>query len=1110
MQNLFCSNTVKIVQSKILRIFYVLLVLYIFIPKNIFAQENNIRFESITINDGLSQGTIRCILHDSKGFMWFGTQDGLNRYDGNAFKIFRNEINNPYSISSNNTTCIDEDIEGNLWVGTLNGLNKFERDTYKFIQYSFSKKTHDDKFSNTIYSLLTSKTDHTIWYSNRQGLFELNYKTGKSTRYQYNEWNKKDGYINKIFQYDKNTLLLVVCFGVIYKFDIDSKKFEVVPFRSEKDIKRNHYINAVVKDSKFNIWVASYEGLYKYNLKTHESAVYHPSSTDKNSLMDDVIMSLVIDSNDILWMSMMNYGLSRLDINTNTITNYFKDNPDFKPNNMIISLFLDKSGILWLGTNGYGISKLNPYINNFSFYTKGKEGLSFASIRSFYQDKNENLYIGGYGGINKINLSTGKYSYLKDIVKTNLNSLNTSIYVIEGDKDYPNKYLWLGTEGGGLYKLDIPTGTLDDKPFNDLLTKQKISKGIYSILDDGEGNLWVGSYTGLHIINKKSYTCRSFEYNPSDPSSISLQTVTKILKDSGDKIWVGTDIGGLCLLDKKNYAFKRFSFDPKNKKSLSSNFVKTIFEDSKKRLWIGTNGGGLNLLDRRTNTFKRITSKEGLPNDVIYGILEDKSGNLWLSTNKGICKFNYDKNTFMYFDVRDGLQSNEFNTNAYYQNDSGIIFFGGVNGFNSFNPNKFYSNTFPPNVAIINFELFGKPVEINQIVNDRIVLKNSVEQTKQIELNYDENVFSIDFASLDYASPLKNKYSYVMEGFDKKWTSASTERKATYTNLHPGKYIFKVKGTNNNGVWSTKPAELIIIIIPPFWQTWWFIVICVFLFAGMLFYAYYRRINAINTQKELLEKEVKARTSDLEKVNNDLKKSEDELRESNNSKDKFFSILAHDLRGPFGGVIGLSEILVEDIDELDKTEIKQLSHDINELLHEQFILLENLLGWSRIQMNKYYYEPESINLSEIAERVCRFLFNNAKSKEVALISEVPDKIYVIGNSTMILSITQNLVANAIKFTNSGGAIKLTVLRKDKFAEIIVEDNGVGMNEETVNKIFKTDVVKSTDGTAKEQGSGLGLMLVKEFVGKMNGEVKVESVESKGTKFTVLIPLSEEN
>jgi signal transduction histidine kinase/ligand-binding sensor domain-containing protein len=1110
MQNMICTNTEKKSHLKILSIFCVLLAINIFFSENIFAQENNLRFESITINDGLSQGTIRCILHDSKGFMWFGTQDGLNRYDGYSFKIFRNEINSPYSISGNYITCIDEDIHGNLWIGTLNGLNKFERNSYRFIKYSPSKETHDDAFSNTIYSVLTSKTDQIIWYSNRQGLFELNYKTGKSTRYQYNEWNKKDGNINKIFQYDKNTLLLVVSLGVIYKFDINTKKFEVVPFRSEKNIKRTHNIITVVKDSKSNIWVASYEGLYKYNLNTHESVAYHPSSTNKNSLMGDVIMSLAIDKNDVLWMSMMNYGLARLDINTNTITNYYKDNPDFKPTSSIINLFLDKSGILWLGTNGYGINKLNPYINNFSFYTKGKDGLEFSSIRTFTQDKNQNLYVGGYGGINKINLPTGKISYLKDIVKQNLNSINTSIYVLEIDKDNPNKYLWMGTEGGGLFKLDIQTGALDNKPFDDLQRKQKINQGIYSILDDGEGNLWVGSYTGLYIINKKTYECRNYEYNPSNQSSISPHTVTKIFKDSEGKMWIGTDIGGLCLLDKKNYTFKRFSFDPNNKKSISSNYVKTIFEDSKKRLWIGTNGGGLNLFDRRTNKFIRITSEEGLPNDVIYGILEDESGNLWLSSNKGICKFNYDKNTFMYFDVRDGLQSNEFNTNAYYQNNSGVIFFGGVNGFNSFNPNKFYSNNCFPNVAIINFELFSKPVGINQIVDGRIVLDNSIEQTKQIELDYDENVFSLEFASLDYGSPLKNKYSYMMEGFDKKWTSASAERKATYTNLHPGRYVFKVNGTNNKGLWSTKHAELIIIIVPPFWQTWWFIVICVFLVAGILFYAYYRRINTIQEQKELLEKEVKARTSDLEKVNNELKKSEDELRESNNSKDKFFSILAHDLRGPFGGVIGLSEILVEDIDELDKQEIKQLSHDINELLHEQFILLENLLGWSRIQMNKYYYEPESINLSEIADRVARFLSNNAKSKEVSIVSEVPDKIYVIGNSTMILSIVQNLIANAIKFTNGGGTINLIVLRKDNFAEIIVEDNGVGMNEETLSKIFKTDILKSTDGTAKEKGSGLGLMLVKEFVVKMDGDVKVESELGKGTKFTVKIPLSEEN
>ena len=733
--------------------------------------------------------------------------------------------------------------------------------------------------------------------------------------------------------------------------------------------------------------------------------------------------------------------------------------------------------------------------------------MSIKSIRSFYSDDHDNLWVAGYGGINKINLNTNAYKYFiaDNDIEHALN--NANIYVLAADKDEPGKTLWIGTEGTGINKINMQNDVVYKNPFGGLWMQGKISARIYSIVDDGKGNLWIGGNLGLDIINKKTGNVRNFRYDPNDSNSISPRAVTSIVIDDKGKYWIGTDLGGICYVDDSNFNFIKYSFDSKNPNSISNNFIKCIFEDSKNRLWIGTNGGGFNFFDSKTKTFKRYSIKDGLPNDVVYGILEDNSGCLWMSTNNGIAKFNPETGSFFSFDVHNGLQSNEFNTNAYYKNNSDEMFFGGVYGFNSFNPEKFKMNSNSPNVVLTEFDLFNKPVEYNQMIDGEIILNKSIETADEIDLDYDQNVFSIEFAALDFAAPQKNKYSYYLKGFDKKWSDPSLQRKVTYTNLSPGKYIFSVRGSNVDDVWTDSPATLIINIIPPFWQTWWFETLALLSGLGIIIGGYILRVRNINAQNELLEKEVKERTADLEKLNMELKKSEDELKELNMSKDKFFSILAHDLRGPFSGLMGLSEIILEDIEELDKNAIKDLAGDINHILHEQYLLLENLLDWSRIQLNKYNYEVEKIYLNEVIKRIKHFLYNNAKSKNISVEVNTSGDIYVAGNTTMLVSIIQNLVSNSIKFTNNGGKVIISANKNSHIAYVTVEDNGIGMDGITKGNLFKSGINVSKEGTDHEKGTGLGLMLVNEFIHKLGGSISVESEENMGTKFIFNLPLA---
>ena len=451
-------------------IMYIVLILPLLflLQQTIKAQSQNVRFERITINDGLSQGSIRCIHQDKNGFLWFATQDGLNRYDGYSFTIFRKEIYNPSSLSSNNINCIDEDNEGNLWIGTAEGINKLLIKNQKFISYMPPKNERNSSYSNLVYCIYVSRKDNIVWFGSRQGLYELNAKTGKMNLYQASDWYKIDGSVNCILGYDDNTLFVGNSRGILYKFDKTKKTFQQIIYKQQRETQGDKGITSLIKDFENNIWIGTFDGLHKYNPVQKTFWEFGPEEGNENTLLGNSIMDLEFDKENNIWISVLNSGISKYNFQTNSFTNYYKETDEFKPENVISKLFVDKSGILWLGTNGYGILKLNPYLNNFTLYSKSKGNISFQSIRSFYKDNNGNLWVGGYGGVDKIELSTGIYKNIGDIYKNKNGFSNSSVYVLGEDKDFPNRILWAGTEGGGLNKFDIQKGIVEKAPLNNL------------------------------------------------------------------------------------------------------------------------------------------------------------------------------------------------------------------------------------------------------------------------------------------------------------------------------------------------------------------------------------------------------------------------------------------------------------------------------------------------------------------------------------------------------------------------------------------------------------------------------------------------------------------
>lgn len=823
-------------------------VLHLLIIIDVLALGENIRFDHLTINDGLSQSSVRAILQDSYGFMWFGTQDGLNLYDGYDFKVFKNITNDSNSISNNFIYDLKEDLNGFIWVATDNGLNRFDHSTGKFERIDLNKFLPDKSLSNSILSINTHQNN--IWFSTKDGVYKYNIDDNSINKYKLSslESNIRSDIKVSLFRAGSGNLWAITNMFGIYRYDYQSDIFEEIKFDQTKNYPLLQ-LNEIYEDNEGIFWFGSSAGLNRFDNETGKHIIYKEEIERlvNETITTNIINSIIEDDFGDLWIATSGYGIIYLNKKSEEFIVFKNDLLNEKSISIDVAhkVYKDRSGIIWIGTDGGGVDKMSPYLNHFALIQQGEDGLSFKSVRTFFEDKKGNIWISGYKGLDKYNPQTYQYKHFYDESESNGKTINSIVYSIIEDKLQPEKYLYLGTEGKGIFKYDISSERfskffLSGSSYGDNL--------ILSLLDDGN-NLWAGTYNGLFQINKKSGAHKKFLYQKNDSSAVEPQNITSLFKDTKDNFWVGTSQHGLLLMDSKNEKLISIS-------SLQSNqndehgihnlgkFIKCIYESSIGELWVGTTEG-LFKIDDVGKTEISYTVNNGLPNNVIYGILEDDNGNLWLSTNFGISMFNPIEKTFTNYDYQDGLQSNEFNTNAYMKSKSGTLYFGGISGFNYFNPSSIEFNTKVPNIVFTDLYLFNKKVDVGEMFNDRIILERPVAALDTLELNYRENVFTIYFSSLDFSAPGKNLYSHKIEGFNEEYSIPTTNRFVTYTNLNPGEYVLTVKGSNNNSIWNESGVSLVIIINPPFWLTWWFFMIAASLIVFILYSVYKYRINRI-------------------------------------------------------------------------------------------------------------------------------------------------------------------------------------------------------------------------------------------------------------------------
>jgi DNA-binding NtrC family response regulator/ligand-binding sensor domain-containing protein len=854
---------------------YLFFCFYLICPLLTFSQTHDFNFDHITVDNGLSQNTPRAIIQDSKGFIWIGTQEGLNRYDGYNFKIYKYDANDETSISENSILAIFESKSNDIWIGTNGGgLNKFDRVREKFTRYRFNPND-PTSLSQDYVSVIYEDRLGNLWIGTYFGLNKFDSKTEKFTRYYIFPEIINHNSILSIFEDKRGQLWVGTEGGGLNRFNRKTEEWEryLYDTNNPNSISCNR-VSAIYEDSFGKFWIGTMEGgLNQFDVAKDEFMHYKCNANNPNSVSSNSIYKIYEDKSGIVWIGTLGGGLCKYNRKTENFVRYENNikNPNGLSNNQILSIMEDNSGLLWIGTGGGGINILNKFNPGFSHYKNNPYGFSGSNnnfVWAIEEDYTGALWIGTQGaGVYHVNRKTGNVEQYTHDPSDPASISHNIVYSIVEDR---TGTIWIGTDGGGLNKfISKKSRTEPNGRFKRYIHDSSDPKGLASnyvrkIYEDSDGIIWLSVYrAGLQKFNPKTGEFTHYSPGINNTNGVSSSHVFDIIEDSSGKIWIGTWGGGLQKYNKKSNIFLTFTHNPNNKNSLSHNRVGTIFEDDSGFLWIGTDNG-LDKLDKSTGIFKRYSTENGLPNNVIYGILSDDYGNLWISTNKGLFRLNPETGKIKNYDVNDGLQSNEFNTGACLKTRQGELIFGGINGINIFIPENVRDNSHIPPIVVTGIKRFNKEVKF----------ENAISEIKQLEFSYNENSFSFEFAALDYNNPNKNQYAFTLEGYDKDWIYSGNDRIASYTKVPPGNYIFKVKGSNNDDIWNNEGTEIEIIIIPPFWQTWWFKFI-IFMSLSVTVYSFYRkRINKIEAKKKVLQDRVEERTEAAENLQNALDKVE--------------------------------------------------------------------------------------------------------------------------------------------------------------------------------------------------------------------------------------------
>ena len=1029
----------------------------------------NFNFKNITIEDGLSQSTVKTIYQDSKGYIWIGTDDGLNRYNGYEFKHYNHDEYNKNSIANDYICDIAEDKNGYIWVSTTNGLSRIDTDKDEIKNY-YSKEDRGNLSNSNLWQLLCTK-DNRLIASTIDGLNVYDKNKDKFTRILYKEGELPSQYIYSLEEDLYGHIWVGTDNGLV---ELD-KDLNIV--KSYHDTIGDSDVYNVYDDSKGNIWVCTLDnGLFKINLDD-KSVENYKNNNSKRSIPSNNVRDIISDSEGKLWIA-TDKGLCTFDYEREEFITYNKKS--YQSNSLIddeiFCLLKDSSGLIWIGTYS-GISRFNPNSNFTHFKLDPYEDNSISGnvIHGIYEDDDKTLWIGtNESGVNIINGES-----IKHLNKENSNIVSDLIEDITGFKNY----IFIGTNEG-LSVLVKNDKTAKNYTITNYTTKDGLpSNKIRSLFIDSKGYLWIGTNKGLAILDTNNNKIIDITYIL-DEMGVSDKFIRAVYEDSKGNYYIGCFLeGGLIKINPNTKEYKIYKNIENDDSSISNNSIRYINEDLYGNILVGTSHG-INILNLSTDKFNHYTEKDGLINNTIYGILVDKNNGIWMSTNAGISKLSTEDATFKNFTITDGLQSNEFNGRACFKSKDGNMYFGGINGFNVFNSQDIELSTFEPKVIFDNFEING----------------TNKKDISNIKFKSNENNIKINFFTNDYKNTKTTQYYYKLEGLENEWNMTNSNS-LVFVNLGSGDYTLKIKTITQHGVMSDE-SSVHFTINPPIWRSNY--AICIYLI--LIIISILRYMHKVNTLDRLVNERTNKLRKEMEKNEQLFKK----VLSLEQNKNNYFVNLSHELRTPLNVLSSINQLIKEFTKKDNFITPEKLSYYMGIMdrnCSRLLSLINNLIDHTKIENNSYIINKKDEDIVYLVEETVLDMKDYIEEKGLELIfdTDVEEKV-IRCDKVDIERCIINLVGNAVKFTPEGGLIEVLLQDLDDKVKIIVKDNGIGISEENQKIIFDRFNQVVDESSEQKGGSGLGLTITKQLITLHNGEIYVESEVGVGSEFIIILPV----